>query len=130
MPDKRSVAGIAIKDGTVFIAKRLPGGDLGGKWEFPGGKLESGENDEQALMREYREEFNIAITVGDSIAETHFTHKGANYQLAAHRIELPENGLSLIEHSAVQWVSAESLIRADLADSDRMLLPFILPMLV
>ncbi len=130
MPYKRSVAGIAIKGGRVFIAKRPPGGDLGDKWEFPGGKLEPGEDDAQALIREYREEFNITVTVGAFLGETSFLHDRCVYLLAAQRIELPETPVSLVEHSAVKWVDAETLIQQDLADSDRSLLPFILPLLV
>ncbi|MDR2110325.1 MAG: NUDIX domain-containing protein, partial [Spirochaetaceae bacterium] len=54
MAGRRSVAGIAVEGGRFFIAQRIPGGDLGGKWEFPGGKVEEGETDAEALIREYR----------------------------------------------------------------------------
>jgi 8-oxo-dGTP diphosphatase len=62
-----SVAGIARQGAALFIARRKPGGSLGGKWEFPGGKVEEGESAEQALVREYAEELSLPIRVGEEI---------------------------------------------------------------
>jgi len=57
------VVGILTDDaGRVFIQKRRPGTPKEGKWEFPGGKLESGEAPRQALERELDEELNIRVT--------------------------------------------------------------------
>lgn len=130
MPNKRSIAGIAIKDYTVFVAKRLPGGDLGGKWEFPGGKLEAGEDDCQALVREYGEEFGVPITVGEKLGESSFSHKNDIYKLAAYLIFFSDQTMRLNEHEAARWLKAEDLVQLDLADSDRTLLPFVLPLLI
>ncbi|MBU0935296.1 MAG: NUDIX domain-containing protein [Spirochaetes bacterium] len=123
---KRSVAGIAISQGAVFVGKRLPGGDLGGKWEFPGGKCEAGENDVQALQREYLEEFAVDITVGEALTESAFVHNGHDYVLAAWAISLHSQNLVLSEHSEWAWVDADTLAALDLAESDRSLLPFVL----
>jgi len=46
-----SIACIDYRDGKIFIAKRCQKGDMGGKWEFPGGKLEDGEDFETAIKR-------------------------------------------------------------------------------
>lgn len=124
--NKRSVAGIAIRHGTVFVGKRLPGGDLGGKWEFPGGKCEAGESDAQALQREYREEFAVDISVGEALAESAFVHNGHDYVLAAWTIALGSQNLVLLEHSECAWVDSRTLAALDLAESDRSLLPFVL----
>src|ERR1700744_5227634 len=48
-------------DGRVLIAQRPEGKDMAGLWEFPGGKIESGERPEEALIRELREELGIAV---------------------------------------------------------------------
>ena len=58
------VAAIIIKDGQVFATQRGYG-EWQGWWEFPGGKIESGEAPEAALIREIREELNAEIVVGD-----------------------------------------------------------------
>lgn len=55
------VAAAVIRQGPFFLAaQRPPDGPYGGQWEFPGGKLEAGESPEQALVRELKEELNIA----------------------------------------------------------------------
>lgn len=58
----RVAAGIVVREGQVFLAKRASHQHQGGLWEFPGGKCEVGESPEEALKRELQEE--IAIKVG------------------------------------------------------------------
>ena len=55
------VAGAIIKDKFVFAAQRGNHGKTAFKWEFPGGKVESGETNEQALEREFKEELKIDV---------------------------------------------------------------------
>ncbi|MCB9759037.1 MAG: (deoxy)nucleoside triphosphate pyrophosphohydrolase [Alphaproteobacteria bacterium] len=64
----RVVGAVAVVDGRVFLAQRPPGGRHGGLWEFPGGKVEPGESDAQALARELREELAVDATVGELVA--------------------------------------------------------------
>lgn len=125
----RSVAGIAIKDGLALVARRLPGGEMGGTWEFPGGKLESDEDDAQALVREFDEEFGVAVRVGEKLGQTWFEHSGKHYQLSAVQIDLEQGPLDLREHSEIRWVNAKDIAALELADSDRSLLPFVLHLL-
>jgi 8-oxo-dGTP diphosphatase len=64
---KLVVAGLIIEQSAarrVLISQRLPGGALGGKWEFPGGKMEAGEAPTDALVRELREELGVIVSVG------------------------------------------------------------------
>lgn len=58
---KTVVAAIIERDGRIFAAMRSEDGFMLNKWEFPGGKLEAGETDEQALIRELREELSMEI---------------------------------------------------------------------
>ena len=124
----RSVAGIAVKDGALFIARRKSGGDLGGKWEFPGGKVEQGESDRAALLREFREEFGLDIETGPLLATASFEHKGDTFSLNAYRIFFeagdPSNRISQEEHTEWRWAALEAEIaKMDFADSDRGLFP-------
>lgn len=57
----RVAAGIVLKDAQVFLTKRAEHAHQGGKWEFPGGKVEQGESLEQALSRELTEEIGITV---------------------------------------------------------------------
>ena len=56
------VAAVVWRDGRVLLTQRPPGGPLGSQWEFPGGKIESGETPEQALAREIDEELGVVAT--------------------------------------------------------------------
>ena len=60
-----SAAALIDPSGRILIAKRPPGKSLGGLWEFPGGKIEPGENPEVALVRELQEELDILVLTED-----------------------------------------------------------------
>jgi len=127
---QRSVAGILVAQGKVFIAKRGSAGSFQGRWEFPGGKVEEGESDEAAIAREYREEFDIEVHALRSLGESVFPHRGEDRVLAAWLIDLaPYTRPKLLEHEEVAWVGAEELISLDLVDSDRKLVRFVVPLL-
>ena len=69
--------GVVFKNGRVLITRRKPSGLLGGLWEFPGGKIDKGEQPASACIREIKEEVNLAIKVDSRLsrvkhAYTHF----------------------------------------------------------
>jgi 8-oxo-dGTP diphosphatase len=128
-PYYRSVAGIALRKARVLVGRRKPGGTLGGRWEFPGGKRESGESDEDALIREYDEEFGVTVRVGALLGESQFVNGDKRYRLSALLVELLTEPTDLREHDELRWLGAEELVAIDLAESDRALLPFVLPLL-
>ena len=55
------VAGILVRDGKIMISRRPAGAHMGMKWEFPGGKIETGEAPEDALWRELMEETGAEV---------------------------------------------------------------------
>jgi 8-oxo-dGTP diphosphatase len=123
---ERSVAGICVRDGKVFVAKRGPTGSCGGLWEFPGGKVEPGESDEAALSREYEEEFGVAARPRRLLGETMFAHDGVVRVLAAWLIELPASSEpELREHAEAAWLSLDELSGLTLVKSDSRLVKFI-----
>ncbi|MDR1900569.1 MAG: (deoxy)nucleoside triphosphate pyrophosphohydrolase [Treponema sp.] len=119
----QSVAGIALRNGRLFIARRKAGGDLGGKWEFPGGKVEADESDEDAVRREYREEFGVSVRTGPLVGSACFEHRGIPRTLNAYRIYFSAPKFKLQEHSEWRWASLEEIEGLDFAGSDRKLLP-------
>jgi len=125
----RSVAGVAIRGNRVFVARRVAGGAMGGKWEFPGGKLEQGEQDADAVIREFDEEFGLSVTVGAMIGQSAFQNNGKTYELTALLISFSGEPLDLREHDEVRWVVVAELEALDLSDSDRSLVPFVVPLL-
>jgi len=118
-----SVAGIAIEQGKLFIARRKPGGDLGEKWEFPGGKVEEGETDADALKREYHEEFGAAVETGPLLAHSEFIHHEQKFRLNAYRIFFTNYHFTMTEHSEWRWAALTEIAALDFAGSDRRLLP-------
>ncbi len=119
----RSVAGIVQReDGLFLVAQRIPGGDMGERWEFPGGKVEEGETDEEALVREFCEELGVDVSVGEHLASARFTHHGREIPLNAYRVFLGAGGFRLTEHSRTAWVPFNEIAALDFADSDRLLL--------
>lgn len=121
----RSVAGVAFKNNTILVAQRLPPGEMSNTWEFPGGKVDPGEQDRDALVREFEEEFSIRITVHDFIGKSTFIHNAKQYELNAYEIRLPHEDLQLHFHSRIQWLTLPEIERLPLADSDRALIPAI-----
>jgi 8-oxo-dGTP diphosphatase len=127
---ERSVAGIILREGRVFIALRGPKGSFSGCWEFPGGKVEAGESDEAALAREFDEEFGLRVVAKELLGETLFPHRGKDRVLAAWLLEAPSfERLELVEHDDTKWAGAAELERLTLVDSDRRILEHVLPLL-
>ena len=122
---KHSVAGIAIEEGRVFIARRKAGGDIGGKWEFPGGKVEEGESDADALQRELLEEFGAAVTVGPLLASGEFSHNGQKFTLNGYRVFFASDRFNMTEHDECRWAALDELETLDFAGSDRLLFPLL-----
>lgn len=121
MGDKISVAGIAEKNGTFLVMRRVPGGAVGGRWEFPGGKVEPGEEPCDALAREWREELNAVVTVGKIMARGEFRHDEDAYELLGFSVSPPPAKPALREHDEYRWVTPDELRRLDLVESDRVI---------
>jgi 8-oxo-dGTP diphosphatase len=113
-------AGIIEENGMVLIARRKPGKHMGGKWEFPGGKIEPGESPEESLARELDEELSIRAYVGKFLCTTIFEADGVSLELLVYRVDRVEGTPALREHDEIRWVRPEQLTSFDLADSDRL----------
>lgn len=71
-----SIACIALWKNKVLVAHRNPVGQMGERWEFPGGKVEDGEDEATGIVREFQEEFGVKVRVGEHIADAEFEHNG------------------------------------------------------
>jgi len=112
-------AAVITENGKVLLARRKPGGAMGGRWEFPGGKIEPGETPEQSLERELREELAISARIGEFLLSTSYEGDGVSLELLVYRAERIRGEPALIEHDEISWVSPRDLAGYDLADSDR-----------
>lgn len=116
----RVVGAALIRGDRVLAARRTRPPSIAGRWEFPGGKVETGESDQDALMRELREELSIEVQVLESLGRVPLGDDG---ELTVHRCQLtggmPQAGS---DHDRVRWLSASELSSVDWLDSDRLLL--------
>jgi 8-oxo-dGTP diphosphatase len=112
-------AAIIEENGKVLIGRRKPGRHMGGKWEFPGGKIELGETPQDSLARELQEELAIRVSVGQFLCSAFYEGDGVSLELLVYRVERLEGEPALIEHEELCWVRPEELTGFDLADSDR-----------
>ncbi len=116
---KISTAGIARRNEKFLVALRKPGTSIGESWEFPGGKKEQSETPQQALKREFREEFSIDIMVGDLICTDNFVNRDQQYELEVYSVRLISDSFVLREHQEVKWVSLYDLKHLPMAGSDK-----------
>ena len=119
---KRSIAGLAERQGLYFLAKRKPGGDLGNKWELPGGKLEEGESPQEAMVREWMEELELKVEIADLLGSGTFTHKKKEFLLEMYSVSFDEEPKVFHEHVETGWFTPVEIDALDLAGSDRIVL--------
>jgi len=116
--DLHVVAAIILLDGKIMAAKRVAGGPSGLKWEFPGGKVEDGEQPEAALIREIDEELGMAITVREELG-SYVTPLGKwSLRLHCFICEAASGPRRLEAHSEIRWSSVEELHAIDWALPD------------
>jgi mutator protein MutT len=106
------VAAVIERAGRILIARRRAGGHLGGRWEFPGGKRQAGETPEAALVREIREELDVAVTVGELLDDVEWTYPEKTVRLLFFRCALAAEAEGLASpirrDSTCRWVSSRS----------------------
>lgn len=112
-------------DGRVLIAQRPADKQMGGLWEFPGGKLEPGECPEQALIRELTEELGIVVSPQDLVPLTFASHPYADFHLLMplYICRRWQGELVAKEHMALQWVRPQDLTTYPMPPADLPLVP-------
>lgn len=114
------VAGLLVRDGRVLICQRRPNQPMALQWEFPGGKIESGETPEQALSRELQEELGIRATIGPHV--THIRHNyrhGGAVDLRFYAVPSFEGELENKIFHQLKWVKLEELPEYEFLAADR-----------
>jgi 8-oxo-dGTP diphosphatase len=113
------VVGAAIHDaaGRLLAARRAHPPELAGRWELPGGKVEPGETDVEALIRECREELDVDIAVGARIGGG--WPLGGGRVLHAYRATVLRGGVPRpLVHSALRWLAPAELYEVDWLPAD------------
>jgi mutator protein MutT len=105
-------------DGCILLARRPPGGPHGGLWEFPGGKVESGETPEQALVREIREELGVTVVVEAHLHTVEHEYPHVAIRLMAHSCTLTGDEPLPLHGQELCWVSPTQLLQRPLPAAD------------
>jgi 8-oxo-dGTP diphosphatase len=114
-------------DGRVLISQRPEGKQLGGLWEFPGGKVEPGERPEAALIRELQEELGIDVTENCLAPLTFASHAYDDFHLLMplYVCRRWKGTVSGREGQAVKWVAAKILRNYKMPPADLPLIPYL-----
>jgi 8-oxo-dGTP diphosphatase len=117
-----SAAIITRPPGEILLARRPDKGPLAGRWEFPGGKAEPGEDPRDALVRECIEELGCRIEVG-AIYETIFHRHGArSILLLFYLARVIEGEPASMEENELAWCTPGAMGQYDLLEADRPLI--------
>jgi len=116
---KRVVAALIVKNGKLLVCQRTRHQTMPLKWEFPGGKIEEGEQPRDALRRELDEELGIFATIGDELAR--IQHEYPNGGMVELRFYLVREFKGEIENRIfrdIQWAALADLPKFDFLEAD------------
>ena len=120
------VAAVIQKDNKIFCAQRNLSKSMGGKWEFPGGKIEIGETREEALVREIKEELDSYIVVDKYLMTVEHDYPTFHITMHAYLCTLLKGELTLKEHHDSIWLDKNKLYQLDWADADKPVVKYLL----
>ena len=112
------VAAILNRDGAYFATQRGYG-EFEGMWEFPGGKIESGESREVALKREIQEELGVDIVIEDLICTTEYDYPSFHLTMHCYLCRVEAGEIELREHKSARWLKPEELGSVEWLPADK-----------
>jgi 8-oxo-dGTP diphosphatase len=104
------VCAITEQDGKVLITQRSSQMAQPLLWEFPGGKIDAGESETDALVREIKEELNLLILPQQRLTPVTHTYSSKSIELIPYTCKLLSGEIILTEHMAYSWVSIDELL--------------------
>lgn len=124
MRSVRVVAAVVRRGGRVLITRRRDDAERGGLWEFPGGKVEPGEEEAEALRREIREELGCGLTVGPLRLRHRHAYPDLEVELAFYECELPAaEEPRTIGVAEIAWAEEGTLASRPFCEADVAILP-------
>ncbi|HEX4647201.1 MAG TPA: (deoxy)nucleoside triphosphate pyrophosphohydrolase [Steroidobacteraceae bacterium] len=115
-------AALYDESGRVLIAQRPAGKHLAGRWEFPGGKVATGEGELAALIRELREELGVEVSRARPLMRLKHSYGDRDVELSLWIVERFSGSPSALDRQALKWVAPALLGDEDLLEADR---PFV-----
>ena len=118
-PTVHVAAAVIEVDGRVLVSRRFDSAHQGGKWEFPGGKLEAGESVTQALIRELQEELGITALEYHSLIKIHYEYPEKRVLLDVWKVSRFTGKAHGREGQAIQWLSHKQLCDYEFPPANR-----------
>jgi 8-oxo-dGTP diphosphatase len=114
------VAAVIQHQNKILAVQRGPAkyAYISEKWEFPGGKMEAGETEEQTIIREIREELDMQIEVKSKLLTVEHPYPDFHLTMHTYLCETEQSEPKLTEHLAFRWLSMDELEVLDWADAD------------
>ena len=116
------VAALIWDEDRFLICQRPAHKARGLLWEFVGGKTESNESKEAALIRECREELDITVQVGDVFMEVDHVYPDLTVHLTLFNSIIASGELKLLEHNAAAWITVDEIDQYDFCPADEEIL--------
>ena len=115
----RVVAAVIRKDDKYLITQRREFAVLPLKWEFPGGRVEPGERDEEALKREVRERLGVDVIVDGKLGERRHQYRGYAVELALYAVRLLGDELKKAHVRDFRWVGSNEFDQYEFPAADQ-----------
>ena len=103
---------------TIIFATQRGYGDFKGGWEFPGGKIESGETPQEALKREIIEELDTEVSVGELMYTVEYDYPQFHLSMDCFWCQIVRGNLVLKEHEAARWLTKDELNNVEWLPAD------------
>lgn len=114
------VVAALIWDGDRLLICQRPENKVRGLlWEYVGGKVESGETKQEALIRECREELGVTISVGDVFMDVVHKYPDITVHLTLFHASITEGTIRLLEHNAIAWITPAEIPDYDFCPADK-----------
>lgn len=120
---KIEVVAAIIKEGDRIFATQRGYGEHKGYWEFPGGKIEPGETQHQALKREIKEELGIEITINKLVSTIEYQYPAFHLTMHCYLCTSNTQSIELHEHLSAKWITQNELNTLNWLPADLQLLP-------
>ncbi|MCT4011797.1 (deoxy)nucleoside triphosphate pyrophosphohydrolase [Elizabethkingia anophelis] len=114
----RVVCGVIFNEGRILLCRRKPEKSLGGYWEFPGGKIEVGETEEESLYRELQEELGIRVEIERYFMSVVHDYDAFTIEFIAYICRSGQSVCVLTDHDEYEWVDKSELLNWKLAPAD------------
>lgn len=113
---------LIVEQGKLLACRRGATQSNALEWEFPGGKVESGETEEQSLVRELAEELSVGVHLIQKLQAVQYSYPGKKIKLIPFLCQIQSGTLDLKEHDRLMWITPSDYETLNWSAADRLLI--------